>query len=427
MRIPRIPLTAAYLAFALLACGEQPESGRTEIRFVTWKPNQPEVWDAAIERFEQKYPDLRVVREVGPHSSTALHDLLTQKLKNRDPSVDVFFMDVVWPAEFAAAGWARALDRWFTEEDRTAFLPGTIRANTWRGRIYGVPAFIDAGMLYYRADLLKRYGLPVPTTWHELLDQARKIVESERSRTPELVGYTGQFKQYEGIVCDMLELVASNRGSFVDEQARHSTLTDPETLQAIRFVRDELIGSVAPRSVLTYQEPESLAVFIQGHAVFHRNWPYAWEVSNNAARSRIVGRVGVAPLPHFEGGESVAALGGWQYGMSPFSRHPEAAWAFVRFMTGEEMQRFFALQASLAPTREALYTDPQVLERNPRFAEQAAVFKQALPRPVTPVYPAVSEVLQRFLSSAIVDRESDLEGLAREASVEIDRLLGLVP
>jgi multiple sugar transport system substrate-binding protein len=410
---------------SVLACSGERDDGTVRVRFVTWKPNQPEVWNAAVGRFERTHPDIRIIRQVGPHSSTALHDLLTQKLKNRDRSVDVFFMDVVWPAEFAAAGWALPLDERFTESERARFLPGTIQANTWKGRIYGVPAFIDAGMLYYRTDLLERHGFRAPETWPDLVDQARVVVTAERHRSPELVGYTAQFKQYEGIVCDMLELVTSNSGRFVDEGAGRSTLLEPATLEAVRWVRDQMIGTVAPRSVLTYQEPESLAVFLQGHAVFHRNWPYAWEVSNNEERSRVVGRVGIAPLPHFEGGESASALGGWQYGISAYSLHPNEAWSFVRFMTSPEMQRYFALEASLAPTRAALFEDPEVLDRNPQFADQARAFRRAVPRPVTPVYPAVSEVLQRFFSSAIADPESDLEALARDASTEIDSYLAM--
>jgi multiple sugar transport system substrate-binding protein len=421
----RVLLTALLVLLVAVGCDSARESGGVTLRFVTWKPNQPPVWDRAIKRFEQAHPEIRINRQVGPHSSTALHDLLTQKLKNRDRSLDVFFMDVVWTAEFAAAGWSLPLDDLFAEEERSKFLPGTIRANMWEGRIFGVPAFIDAGMLYYRSDLLDRYGFDVPATWPELVRQAVAIVEGEREGSPELVGYTGQFKQYEGVVCDMLEFVASNGGRLVDAQAGRAALGDPAALEAVRFVRDELIGAIAPRSVLTYQEPESLALFTQGHAVFHRNWPYAWEVANNEARSRVVGQVGIAPLPHFEGGESVAALGGWQYGISAFSRRPGEAWTFVRFMTSPEMQRFFAIEASLAPTRDDLYADAEVLARNPQFADQARAFRRAVPRPVTPVYPAVSEVLQRYFSSAITDPSSDLVDLARRSSAEIDHYLAM--
>ena len=155
-------------------------------------------------------------------------------------------------------------------------------------------------------------------------------------------------------MCDLLEFVTAKGGRFVDDQAVHATLSDPPTIEAIRWVRDQVIGGIAPRSVLTYQEPESLALFLQGLAVFHRNWPYAWDVSNDERQLRVAGKVGIAPLPGFGEGAGRSALGGWLYGISSYSRHADAAWKFVEFMTSEETQRHFALRASLAPTRNQL-------------------------------------------------------------------------
>jgi trehalose/maltose transport system substrate-binding protein len=417
-------LLAAILV-AVMACSSRHEVGGRSIRFVTWKPDQPPVWDEAIRRFEQAHPDIRVRREVGPHASNAFHDLVTQKLKNRDADLDVYFMDVVWLAEFAAAGWAEPLDRWLGPAQRAEFLEGAVHASTWRGRVFGIPAFVDAGLLYYRKDLLDKYHLPVPTTWPELEAEAHAVLRAEAAGPQDLYGYSGQFMQYEGLVCDLLEFIAGNGGQLVDDEARRATLDDPKTLEAIRWVRDHVIGALAPRSVLTYQEPESLALFLQGHALFLRNWPYAWQVVNDPAKSRVAGRVGIASLPHFPGGESSSALGGWLYGISSFSRHPEAAWAFVEFMTSAEMQTYFAREASLAPTRTALYQDRDVLERNPEFARQADAFRSAVPRPVTPMYPAVSAALQRFLSTAIASRGGDIERIARSAGAEIDGYLEL--
>jgi multiple sugar transport system substrate-binding protein len=408
-----------------LSCGPQSTDDGRALHFVTWKADQPAVWDEALRRFAAAHPEIRVVREIGPHSSTAFHDLVTQKLKNRDPGIDVYFLDVVWLAEFAAAGWVAPIDSRLRAEDRDEFLEGPIRASTWRGQIYAVPAFIDAGLLYYRRDLLDKYHLPVPKSWPELEAEARQIVAAEKSAAPDLRGYSGQFQQYEGLVCDMLEFVTANGGRFVDESGAHATLGNDATLEAIRWVRDHVIGGLASRSVLTYQEPESLAIFLQGLAVFHRNWPYAWNVANDPEQSRVVGKVATAPLPHFTGGQSRSTLGGWLYGISSFSRHADAAWTFIEFMTSREMQKYFAVNASLGPTRARLYEDADVLRRNAQFAGQAETFRLAVPRPVTPMYPAVSGALQRFLSTAISIPDGDLAPLARGAEAEIDRYLGL--
>ena len=402
------------------------ETPQVTLRFVTMKADNRKVWDEALARFEQAHPHIKIEREIAPHSSTAYHDLLTQKLKNRDPSMDLFLMDVIWPAEFATAGWALRLDDYYSIEERSQFLQATVKAGTYRGHVYGVPSRIDSGMLYYRMDLLRTYGFAPPSTWEELVRQATIIVDGERKHHPALRGYSGQFKQYEGLVCDMLEFVGSHNGSFVTEDGSQSTLARTETTRAVQFVRDAIIHQLATRAVLMYQEPESLAVFVQGKAVFHRNWPYAWGLANDPRHSKIVGKVGVAVLPHFSGGSSVSALGGWLYGISAFSEHPDEAWKFIEFMTSEEMQKYFAVQAALAPSRIALYADPEVLEVNPQFNDLFPVFQTAQPRPRTPVYPIVSNILQRYFSRVLAFPETDIIEEAKEADRQINRFLNLV-
>ncbi|MGH7255471.1 MAG: ABC transporter substrate-binding protein [Nitrospirales bacterium] len=397
----------------------------TVLHFVTWKPDHPRVWEEAIARFTAAHPHIQVIREIAPHSSTAYHDLLSQKLKNQDPTVDLFFMDVIWAPEFAAAGWVLPLEGFFPASAQAAFIPATIEAGTYGGHLYGVPSRIDVGMLYYRTDLLAKYGFRPPRTWDDLVHQANTIVEGEVGGQPLLRGYSGQFKQYEGLVCNMLEFIGSYGGRLLTADGQRATLSRPETLEPVRFVRDRIIRRLATRAVLTYQESESLNLFIQGNAVFHRNWPYAWEIANNPSRSAIAGKAGVAALPTFPQGPTTSALGGWLYGLSAYSRHPEAAWQFIEFLSSEPMQKFFAVRAGLAPSRLSLFQDSDVLAANPQFGEQAAVFRAAVARPRTPLYPAVSHVLQRYFSRALAFWDLDLEAEAASADRQINDLLTL--
>ncbi len=396
------------------------------LHFVTWKADRPDAWDEAIQRFERAYPHIRVTRDIAPHSSTAYHDLLTQKLKNRDISLDVFFMDVIWPAEFASAGWALPLDDYFPPREREKFLPATIDAGLYQQRIYGVPSRIDSGMLYYRKDLLDQYGFSPPTTWNELVRQAHTILEGEQATQPLLRGYSGQFQQYEGLVCDMLEFVGSHNGALLTKDGTRSNLAAPESVQAVRFVREQIIQQLATPAALTYQESESLAVFVQGKAVFHRNWPYAWGLVNDPQHSKIVGAVGVTTLPHVSHGKSVSALGGWLYGISAYSQHPDDAWAFIAFMTSPDLQKHFAIHASLAPSRLALYSDPEILRANPQYKDWLPVFHTARPRPRTPIYPIVSHILQRYFSRVLAFPATDIVEEAREADRRINGFLNLV-
>ena len=422
-------ILAACLMLAMVltvpACKKKETAGVTTIRFVTWKPNQPALWDEIIRTFEAENPKIKVVRETGPHSSTGFHDLLTQKLKNRSPDVDVFFMDVIWPSEFGAAGWAMPLDSYFPESEQEKFLKGTILANTYKGHIYGVPVFIDSGMLYYRKDLLKKYGFTPPRTWEEMVRQAKTITSGEAAHHVLMDGFSGQFKQYEGLVCNMMEYILSNGGHIMDPDNGQPGIAAKPAVGAVKFVRDQIIGNIAPVGELTYEEPESLALFIQGKAVFHRNWPYAWEVSNDPSRSRIAGKVGIARLPHFPGGKSYAALGGWQLAISRYSKKKDAAWTFIKFLTGSRVQKELAIKGGFAPTRKALYDDPDVLRADPQFRSMKDVFVTAYPRPGSPLYPAISNILQRYFSTAISDRNSDIEGEAQRASKEMEKIIAL--
>jgi trehalose/maltose transport system substrate-binding protein len=413
------------LALIMPACKKKETAGTTTVRFVTWKPNQPAVWDEIIRTFEAGHPGIRVVRETGPHSSTGFHDLLTQKLKNKSPDVDVFFMDVIWPSEFAAAGWAMPLDSYFPQGERDKFLDGTVLANTYKGHIYGVPVFVDGGMLYYRKDLLEKYGFKPPRTWGEMVSQAKKITSGEAADNVAMEGFSGQFKQYEGLVCDMMEYILSNGGNIVDPDTGQPGIAAKPAVDAVRFVRDQIIGNIAPEGELTYEEPESLALFTQGKAVFLRNWPYAWEVSNDPSRSRVAGKVGIAKLPHFPGGRSYSTLGGWQLAISSYSKHKDAAWTFIKFLTSSRIQKLLAVKAGLAPTRKALYDDGDILKADPQFRSMKDVFLTAYPRPRSPLYPAISNILQRYFSSAISDRNSDIEGEARKASQEMEKIIAL--
>ena len=422
-----IMLRANYfiVTVTLLSLFHWPGSAQsTTLRFVTFKSDTPQLWDQAIADFEKQNPGVKVVKEIAPNSSTQFHDLLTQKLKNGDTRLDVFLMDVIWPAEFASAGWTLPLDRFFSRLEQSRFLDAPMAANRYRGHTFGVPLFIDAGLLYYRKDLLEKYRKTPPRHWPELVDQAKTILAAERD--PHLAGYSGQFKQYEGLVCNMMEYILSNRGALWDEERQTSALQQDRAKEAVRFVRDRIIGEISQRGVLAYEEPESVALFTQGRAIFHRNWPYAWKIANDAAQSRVAGKVGMMPLPAFPGGRGASTLGGWQMGVSRFSKAPETAWRFVAFMTSQEIQKRIALSIGRVPTRKTLYEDAELQAKIPGLESLLETFKQAVPRPTTPVYVPLSNIMQRYFSAALALPGSNIDQRAALAARDMDRVLDLL-
>jgi multiple sugar transport system substrate-binding protein len=254
-----------------------------------------------------------------------------------------------------------------------------------------------------------------------MLSQGQVIVEGERHSTLHI--YSAQFKQYEGLVCNMLEFIWSHGGEVVDPLNQSVLLAQPASVDAVTFVRDQIIGKAAPRGAVNYEEPESLEVFIQGRAVFHRNWPYAWALANDPEKSRVATKIGVGVLPAFKGHAPASTLGGWQFGISRWSQHPDEAWAFVKFMTSYESQRRLALEAGLAPTRIKVYDDPHVKEEMPHLKSFLPGFKRARPRPNSPLYPMISSELQRFFSQAIAGSQTDIQNLAKATSERIKRII----
>jgi multiple sugar transport system substrate-binding protein len=176
--------------------------------------------------------------------------------------------------------------------------------------------------------------------------------------------------------------------------------------------------------VATYQEEESRRIFQDGRAVFLRNWPYAWRLAQ-AEGSPLRGKIGAGPMVRAEGGRRSATLGGWGLGISSFSRQPEEALAFIRFVTSLEGQRILCRDTGYAPARAEAYRDSALLAANPFLPTIARVHADAVPRPVFPAYAVASDILQRQLSAALAGSVSP-ETALRRAAAQTRRLLETV-
>jgi multiple sugar transport system substrate-binding protein len=333
-----------------------------------------------------------------PSSSTEVHQTLVQQLARKDGTPDVFTQDVIWIAEFAGAGWSAPLDSYFSSSDRSAYFPGMIQACTWQGKLTALPWFVDAGMLYYRTDLLQSLGLQPPQTWADLTKTAQAAEGQHQAN----FGFLWQGKQAEVLVCDAVEYIASNNGSILGPDGKTVTLADPAAVQAVQYMYDTIHSSkISPADVLSWDEEPSRRPFTSGQAALLRNWSYVWQNAQDPSGSSVVGKVGVVPLPHFDGGKSAACLGGYQYGVNAASKNKDAAADFLRWMSQPAQQLRFATEVGLAPSKSAVYDDPALAKANPFMQSLKSVFVGATPRPVTPKYPQVTLVLQSQLSKAL--------------------------
>ena len=358
-----------------------------------------------LDRFEVENPGIKVKDETLPASTDEQHQFYVINLEGKSSDFDVLSMDVIWVPEFARAGWLRDLSRTWPEDEREEFFPGPVRAVTYGGKAYAVPWYIDAGLLYYRRDLLEKYGLKPPATWPELVEIAQYITKREDG----IYGYIWQGKQYEGLVCNVLEYIWGNGGDVLDDG--EIVINSPENVQALRFMRNMIAeyGITPPLVTTAIQEP-TRHLFGSGRAVFMRNWPYAWNIFEREG-SPVKGKVGVAPLPSFPGKDSASTLGGWQLGVNRYSRNPEVAEKLIKFLTSPDAQKTLALTVGYKPTRKSLYNDEDLMREQPFITGLYDVFMKARPRPVSPYYMMMTQVMQPEFSAAVSGIKTPEEAL----------------
>lgn len=325
-----------------------------------------------------------------PTSTTDILALYRQMFAAKSSDIDVYMVDVVWPGVIKD----HLIDlKKYTKGAEKQHFPAIVANNTVGGKLVAMPWFTDAGLLYFRKDLLAKYSLKEPTTWEDLAAAAKKIQDGERAAgNKDFQGFVFQAKAYEGLTCDALEWIYSYGGGTIIDSKGNITINNANAAKALTTAAS-WVGTIAPKGVLNYGEEEARGVFQNGNAAFMRNWPYAWSLSNGAD-SKIKGKVGVAALPKGgAGGKNAATLGGWQLAVSKYSKTPDAAADLVMYLTSEAVQKDRAINGSYNPTIMSLYKDKAVLDANPFFGSLYSVFTSAVPRPATVTglkYPEVS-------------------------------------
>jgi trehalose/maltose transport system substrate-binding protein len=317
-----------------------------------------------------------------PQDATATLQQYQQYWAAKSGDVDVYQIDVIWQS--IAGPHAVDLKKYYKEDEISQHFPRIIENNTVNGKLVSIPWFTDAGTLYYRTDLLEKYGYKEPPkTWEELAEMAKKIQDGERKAgKPDFQGFVFQGKASESVTCNALEWVYSYCGGVIIEPDKKVTINNPNAIKALDTARS-WVGSISPAGVVTYGEEEARNVWQAGNAAFMRNWPYAYALGQDP-KSAIAGKFDVTVLPKGgDNGKNAACLGGWNLMVSAYSKAPDAAADLVKYLDSAEAQKKRAIDLSLLPTLPALYTDPDVLAKNPWFKNIVEVFKNAVARPST--------------------------------------------
>jgi len=336
---------------------------------------------AAAEEWAQKTGN-KIEYISRPNDASATLQLFQQYWAAKSGDVDVFMIDVIWQG--IAGAHAVDLKKYFKDDEIKAFFPRIIENNTVKGKLVSIPWFTDAGLLYYRTDLLQKYGYSdPPKTWEELADMAKKIQDGERKEgKADFQGFVFQGKASESVTCNAVEWVYSYGGGTIVEPDKKVTINNPKAIKALETAKS-WVGTISPVGVTTYGEEDARNVWQAGNAAFMRNWPYAYALGQDP-KSVISGKFDITVLPKGgDDGKNAACLGGWQLMVSAYSKVPDAAADLVKYLVSPDEQKKHSIALSQLPTLPALYTDPDVLAKNPFFKNALPVLENAVARPST--------------------------------------------
>ena len=389
-----VPLaTASVLALALSACGgssggggnnaaTQNTDGRGPITYVQGKDNS-NVVRPLVDKWNAAHPNEQVTFKEQSDQADQQHDDLVQHFQAQDSNYDVVDVDVVWTAEFAAKGWLQPLTGSMAF-DTSQMLPATVKTATYNNTLYAAPQTSDGGLLYYRKDLVPN----PPKTWAEMMS------DCSIAKQHNIGCYAGQFAQYEGLTVNAAEAINSAGGQIVDSSGKANVNTPQAKTGLNNLVQAYKDGNI-PQQAITYQEEQGRQAFEAGQLLFLRNWPYVYNLAKTDGTSVVKDTFGIAPLPGATDGQpGASSLGGHNVAMSVYSKHKATALDFMKFMTSSETEQFYATQGSLAPVLSSLYTNPTLTAKLPYLPTLLTSIQNAVPRPVTPYYPAVTKAIQ---------------------------------
>lgn len=364
-----------------------------------------------IRSFEAGHPGIRVHLTTMSTNTDTTRATLSTEIEGGANTPDLYDGDVIWPAQFGHAGLALPLSDHLPKSFFNRFAPGLVKGASYAGKVYGAPFFMDAGFLYYRKDLLAKAHLAPPKTWQQLISDSKTLV----SRHLVKYGYVWEGAAYEGLTCDLMEVLADDHAKVLNAAGNKVLLNSPAAVKAVAFMRSLITGGVSPAAVTTYQEPDAMNAFDAGDAAFLRNWDYAWSNSQTKG-TKVVGKVGVEPMPNFAGQPwpGYSTIGGWNLYVNPHTRHLTQTLTFLEWMTGKAGQTILAKDYSEIPTNYAVQTNPTVRKKNPVLSIVSKVHLIARPSG-TPIYPQISQALYQNVNAALTGQISPKGAITRAA------------
>jgi multiple sugar transport system substrate-binding protein len=335
-----------------------------------------------------------------PASADQQRAQFIQRQQAKSDDCDVFSSDVIWTAEFASQKWLYDLTP-YVQAQKSKYIGAPLETVHYADKYWGVPETSDAAFIYYRTD--KGGGAP-PSTWQQVYAQAKQQG-----------GIVYQGAPYEGLTCDFLELAFAAGGTVLNDGGDKSTINSPQNVKALQLMVDGIKNGSAPKAVTTYMEPETDQAWTSGRYAFMRNWTYAY-AADNKSPSKVKGKYKVAPLPSFEGGGKAGILGGHNSVISAYTKNPGLALKFADFYASPQFQKIALLKYSQAAVIPSVYSEADVKKAVPYSAELLQALSQAKARPVSAVYPQISQAIYKNVNDALAGRTSPQDALKKADS-----------
>jgi multiple sugar transport system substrate-binding protein len=323
-----------------------------------------------------------------PSDADGQRQQLVRRLAAKDSSIDLIGMDVVWTAEFAQAGWVKPWTGALKAQVTKGTLPVPIKTATYKGKLWGAPANSNTQLLWYRKDLVKT----PPKTWQQMIAMADNLAKQKKPSYIEVQG-----RQYEGLTVWFNSLNASAGGSILGPNGKQVTL-GPPAVKAAAIMKEVANGPTADPGLSQAQEDQARLGFEKGDAAFEVNYPFVYPSAQENAK-KIFKNMGWAPWPGVNPGQPAkVTIGGINFGVGGYTKHPKEAFAAAACMRNEANQKLYALKGGLPPTLNALYDDPALTKQYPFKGLIRQQLNNASVRPQTPAYADVSLAISKTLS-----------------------------
>ncbi|HEX6525095.1 MAG TPA: ABC transporter substrate-binding protein [Streptosporangiaceae bacterium] len=353
-----------------------------------------------VAKWNAAHPEQRVNALYLPQAANVQLDQLVANLQAKSPVYDVMDLDVVWTAEFAANGWIIPLRE--SDFPLRDFLPQAVNTAIYQGRLYGVPHYSNADLLYYRKDILGKAHQRPPTTWGQLEYLARTVAPRYG-----VAGYAGTFAQYEGLTVNFAEAVQSAGGSILNPSDTQVTVDSPQALTGLQFLVDGFRQGWIPQSTLKYEEVAAQDAFKAGRFLFLNDWPDVYATLGPDANRKY----GIVALPGPDGPGS-SSLGGANLAISAYSQHQRTALSFIQYLTEYDQQKTMLEVGSFPPVLERLYHDPSLTARFPYLPTLDEAISHAQPRPAVTNYDQASLVIFGETYQALERQKTPRQALA---------------